>query len=175
MSYTAVVDVWFFEMMIYELLCSFSNYKKGYTIIEALWCKKLIDNFDENCKKECHELKQFLLNVMLILSSDFRCSVSDCFDRTKLLSKTIKTDHQILKPISFNNDNEQKTIVDRVNDDNFNNRQISDWQIIRKRPIEILKSCALHEKPFKRQNIDLTKIESATHSLFTIFDFSSEF
>lgn len=95
-------------MLVFEL-------QKDYTITETFWCKKLIDNFEKNCKKKFHELKQFLLNLMMILSSDFWCSASDYFDRTKLLSKIIKTDHQIFKSTSFNNNNEQRTIVDQIN------------------------------------------------------------
>lgn len=110
---------------------------------------------------------------MLILWPNLRYLASDCFDRTKLLSKTIKTDHQIFKSILFNNDNEQRTIVDRVNNDDLNSRQISARQIIRKRSIEILRSCASHEKLSKRQNIDFTRIELAFHSLSTVNDFGN--
>ena len=92
---------------------------------------------------------------------NLRCSISNCFDKTKLLSNAIKDDHQILTSISYNNDNEQKIIVYRVNNDDFNNEQIFFRQIVRKKSTT---SCSSFERLFKRQNINFTKIESAFRS-----------
>lgn len=126
-----------------------------------LWCEKIIDKFEEDREKRPHELKQFLLEAMVVLPSNLQCSASDWFDRARLLPGTTRDDRQILRSTSYNNNDEQRTIVYRANDD-IDDQRISLRKIIRKRPTLVLASCSSSERLSKSQDIDDTGIEPAS-------------
>lgn len=51
-SYSVVANVWSLGVVIYELLCPFLKYKGKYRTIGLFWCKKIIDKFNKDRKKD---------------------------------------------------------------------------------------------------------------------------
>lgn len=91
--------------MVFELLCLLTKYKEKYKTIEALWYKKIIDKFEKDREKKPHKLKNFLLKVIIVLSSNLQGLALKFFDQIRLLTSATKIDHQILRSTLYNHNN----------------------------------------------------------------------
>ncbi len=80
-GYTVAVDIWSLGVVAYELMCSLPPYKDSYRDSGARWCEQVVQKFQSDYQKRPDELRQLLLNIMVVLSPESRSSAADCHDQ----------------------------------------------------------------------------------------------
>ena len=133
--YTAAVDVWSLGVVVYELLCSLPKYKERYRGGGIAWCAKVIEKIKVDLKTRPDEVRQFLLDTMLIISPASRCSAQYCHRQALLLSDAGYDRHSERPnpPVNVDknvyvNDEEQATVRYSVEDGTFGDPHTIVWR-----------------------------------------------
>lgn len=121
-SYTAAVDVWSLGVVVYELLCYLPKYKERYRGGGTAWCEKVIKKIEVDLETRPDELRQFLLDAMLVISPTSRRSAQHCHCQALLLSGA-SHDHRempnsalYVDENAYANDEEQATLRYSIKD-----------------------------------------------------------
>lgn len=83
MAYSAAVDIWSLGVVAYEMIGGFPEYEES--LCGIAWCGKIVQSLQNDLRQQPDELKQVLLEAMVVISPDERGSAEDCHRRALLL------------------------------------------------------------------------------------------
>ncbi|RMJ03713.1 hypothetical protein CDV36_014762 [Fusarium kuroshium] len=109
LGYTAVVDIWSLGVVACELACGLPRYKDRYWSDGVAWCKSIITRLQKALQKNPNDLRQFLLNTMVVLSPESRFSAVDCYDLVVRLPRTEIDSLLPWTPASYPEEGDQTT------------------------------------------------------------------
>lgn len=109
-NYGAAVDVWSLGVVVYELGCRLPRWDEGCKSRGTHWCEKIITKFQQDFKKRPDDLKQLLLDAMVVMPPSSRGSARDCFDQAVLLASVAEERTATPRPVSHVDESEKPTI-----------------------------------------------------------------
>jgi serine/threonine protein kinase len=109
-SYTAAVDVWFLGVVVYGLLCPLPGYEERYLTGGTAWCENIIKKFKKDLEERSDELRQFLLEAMVVIRPDKRWSAQACHAKAELLPITAEGRCETPRTASYADEDERTTI-----------------------------------------------------------------
>lgn len=109
-SYGSAVDIWSLGTVVYGLLCRFPRWKDRYIFSGTVWAERILETLESDFEERPDELRQFLLEAMVVMRPEERCSAEVCHARAVLLPVPMLGRYQTPTPSSFTDRSELTTI-----------------------------------------------------------------
>lgn len=119
LGYTAVVDIWSLGVVACELAWGLPQYRGRYRNDGVAWCESIVTRLQEAMQESLNDLGQFLLNTMVVLSPELRCSANDCYDLVVRLPQTVKDSLHAGTPSPYPEEEDQTTLKSTVQNDDI--------------------------------------------------------
>lgn len=84
-SYGSAVDIWSLGTVVYGLLCPFPRWEEDFFLNGTAWAEKILETFKNDYEERPDELKEYLLEGMVVMRPSDRWSAEDCHTHAGLL------------------------------------------------------------------------------------------
>ena len=102
-SYGSAVDAWSLGTLVYGLLCAFPMWENNFLFSGIVWAQKILDTFQRDYEERPTELKEFLIEGMILIEPGDRWSALDCHAYSELLPIPISSRYEKPMPASSSN------------------------------------------------------------------------
>ncbi|KAK1657737.1 kinase-like domain-containing protein, partial [Colletotrichum godetiae] len=110
-GYTEAVDIWSLGVVACRLLYGLPRYKDEYKQNGPAWCEKVVTVMQRNVGRQPTALGWILVESMVVLSSESRCSASDCCDALGNLLGSELEPFDGLASSSYSGEGDQETFM----------------------------------------------------------------
>lgn len=120
-GYTKAVDIWSLGVVACRLLYGLPQYKDEYKQNGVAWCEKVVTVMQRNVSRQPTALGSILVENMVVLSSETRCSASDCCDALGNLLGSEPESFDGLASSSYSGEGDQETFRYALQSDDAEN------------------------------------------------------